>query len=863
MTPDQLRNLWAKPQPDFSPVPFWFWNAELAPDEIRRQLRDFREHGVWSVIPHARIPLPESTGWLTDRWFECFAACLDEARSTGMQVWIYDEGMYPSGSAGGRVVACRPDLRARVLVRVRVEDADARRLPDWAVTDGCAWESELHRDAQWGYVVLSSGSRIRGLGYGVDPLYPDLLNPESTREFIRIACEPYWERFAADFGSVIPALFTDEPSPLGRLNSIHYRPWNSEIGPQLQSRFGATLEDVLPLLWEDPATGPGTDWAHRAFQHVVDSLFADAYYRPLSAWCEARGIALSGHPAGMSELSHLRWFQLPAQDVVWRQVTPESSSAGGPDSVLGKVSSSAAHLAGRRRNANEAFGAYGWELSAPEMKWLTDWLLVRGVNLLIPHAFYYSLEGEAKHERPPDVGPGNQWWPAYRSFADYVSRISGLFSQGRHVAGIAVYDHGNQTEPDAGRALLEIQRDFDYLERSILEDPEGVSIEGGQLWTEHTAYRVLVVPRGHHLPIASLRRIQEFAEGGGIVIALGHRPIGCLEPERLAEADEIVQSIWPNGSEFVTPFGGHQLAALLFRLVPGDPHCAPPTPALRVIHHATHIGEAYLFVNESVERTIDCEITPRGAGIPEVWDAESGGFRRIWHYVRDGTAITLPLRLSPSESRVIVVTRQPDPLRIQETNLDEISHAERTTAGVRVTGWASRNGVASALGVERFEAFRGAASVEGVPEPVVLAGPWECRADGRSWTTPGLEPADIPGFAGVIEYVTHFDLGSAAEEPALEWRLELDGVSEFAAIGLNETPQDSAARLWPPFRWSVSPVPGVNQLTIRVWNSLANRYDGANRPSGLTGPVRLTARRRVSFDLLPSEPLEFPVSVVG
>ncbi|TPW01692.1 MAG: hypothetical protein FD129_3311, partial [bacterium] len=127
----------------------------------------------------------------------------------------------------------------------------------------------------------------------------------------------------------------------------------------------------------------------------------------------------------------------------------------------------------------------------------------------------------------------------------------------------------------------------------------------------------------------------------------------------------------------------------------------------------------------------------------------------------------------------------------------------------------------------------------------------------------GLEPADIPGFAGIIEYVTHFELGRAAEEPALEWRLELDGVSEFAAIGLNETPQDSAARLWPPFRWSVSPVTGVNQLTIRVWNSLANRYDGANRPSGLTGPVRLTARRRVSFDLLPSEPLEFPVSVVG
>lgn len=38
-------------------------------------------------------------------------------------------------------------------------------------------------------------------------------------------------------------------------------------------------------------------------------------------------------------------------------------------------------------------------------------LAVRGVNLFIPHAFYYSIEGERKGERPPDVGPNSIWWP--------------------------------------------------------------------------------------------------------------------------------------------------------------------------------------------------------------------------------------------------------------------------------------------------------------------------------------------------------------------------------------------------------------------------------------------------------------------
>lgn len=64
----------------------------------------------------------------------------------------------------------------------------------------------------------------------------------------------------------------------------------------------------------------------------------------------------------------------------------------------------------RRRNANECFGACNkddnpWQLSGGDIKWYTDWLAVRGVNLFIPHAFYYSIRGKRKDERPPDVGP--------------------------------------------------------------------------------------------------------------------------------------------------------------------------------------------------------------------------------------------------------------------------------------------------------------------------------------------------------------------------------------------------------------------------------------------------------------------------
>jgi len=56
------------------------------------------------------------------------------------------------------------------------------------------------------------------------------------------------------------------------------------------------------------------------------------------------------------------------------------------------AASSAAHHH-RERNLNEFAGAYGESLTYEELKWLASWLLIRGCNLLVPHAYYYSMRG--------------------------------------------------------------------------------------------------------------------------------------------------------------------------------------------------------------------------------------------------------------------------------------------------------------------------------------------------------------------------------------------------------------------------------------------------------------------------------------
>ena len=45
------------PPREYTPVPFWFLNGNLTHGEIRRQMRDFCDHGVYGVVLHPRMGL--------------------------------------------------------------------------------------------------------------------------------------------------------------------------------------------------------------------------------------------------------------------------------------------------------------------------------------------------------------------------------------------------------------------------------------------------------------------------------------------------------------------------------------------------------------------------------------------------------------------------------------------------------------------------------------------------------------------------------------------------------------------------------------------------------------------------------------
>ena len=83
-------------------IPFWSWNDRLEEEELRRQIRVMHDLGMNGFFMHARGGL--ETEYLSDEWFSCVDACVDEARKLGMEAWSYDENGWPSGFAGGKLL---------------------------------------------------------------------------------------------------------------------------------------------------------------------------------------------------------------------------------------------------------------------------------------------------------------------------------------------------------------------------------------------------------------------------------------------------------------------------------------------------------------------------------------------------------------------------------------------------------------------------------------------------------------------------------------------------------------------------------------------------------------------------------------
>jgi hypothetical protein len=569
------------PPREFSVLPFWFWNDTLTEKEIIRQIADFDAHGVYGFVIHPRIGLPENIEWLSPEMIRFMRVAIEEASKRKMSVILYDEGMYPSGSSSGQVVAKNPDHAAHGLAKIDLMPGEEPVLPEGSELVTVNIRANGSRVA---IIERPSGGVIRGLHYigegsgrlrEESPPAGDILNPDAVKSFIDLVYEKYYKEFGKYFGNTVIGIFTDEPSPLGRGGGRGIIAGNARLIPLINKQIGYDITPYLSDLWFKDS--PEAEKHRLDYNTAMNSCLEDIYYKSLSSWCSGHGISLMGHPAGSMDIGTEKYFQVPGQDLVWRYVEPGPKALEGQHSTMAKCASSAMLHLGYRRNSNELYGAYGHNFTWDEMLWLANWCFVRGQNMMIPHAFYYSIRGPRFDERPPDVGPNSEWWGNYKEYADAARRLSWINTDSKQVCSVAILADPTFLPYRAAKVLYQNQIDFNYLEvRHLLEN---VKITDKGLGINGMTYSSIIIDSLFDIPESVIPVLQQFASKGKLIIT-GNKEL----------AARVGNSLFFPASEGIEK--------VLMSSVPGDLKLTVPADGIRYRHVIKGKENYYMIFNE-------------------------------------------------------------------------------------------------------------------------------------------------------------------------------------------------------------------------------------------------------------------------
>ncbi len=689
---------------------FWFHGTESR-ERLQEYVEKVAEGGNGCFTAESR----PHNDWLGPGWYRDLAVCLEAAKKRDLQMWIFDEKWWPSGEVGGKVP---PEYGAKTMEAeaASVEGPKAFAAAGYggphvvAAVAGRATEagidgaslvdlSDRVKDGTLAWDVPAGAWKIMKFTWkytGGGRILVDGASKGCVDWYVRTVYQPHYDRFKDDFGKTIRGYFYDEPETPGD--------WGTEVLPMLRER-GADWRKAL-VAWKFQLAGEEQAAARYQYQDAFAEAWGRTLYGGLSDWCGAHRVVSMGHflehgweyldprlcAGNMFQLQ--KYSGMGGIDLVCRQFYPGQRDLGLWQ--MAKLGSSISHVYAKADDLTmcEMFGAYGQDITYPQMKWLTDQMQVRGVNFMIPHSF--NPKAPRDTDCPPYFYNGGYEprWPLYRVYADYTSRLSLLLAGGRHVAPVAILYLGNSRH--VGKAIPPEQIttslddalfDSDWMPYDVLENDATIADKTLRLHQER--YRVLVVPPVEVIPCGALEKARAFFEAGGVVVGYGFLPTkSATLGKTSADIAALAEAVWGAGAApglkvcKTSPAGGRSYLLPeqptpeeLQQVLAGDAGIRPALEVvqgktdgwLHVLHRVKAGRDVFLVCNQDHQGGAkDFRFRITAEGVPECWDAMRCE-RTAVPFRRDGAAVEVDLALEPSESALIVFAPEKRPLPMRLT----------------------------------------------------------------------------------------------------------------------------------------------------------------------------------------------------
>jgi len=830
-------------------MPF-FWQHGDSDELIISELHRVYESGIGGVCIESRVH-PDFMG---ESWFEDIRLILAECKKLGMKVWLLDDRQYPTGVANFEIRDKYPELGKRALTERHMDVAGP--VKDGAVlcetlmgqpgklcaVVACEREPAGSCQKMTGKTVNLTGNIKDGVvffdlpeGYwrifviyeiDVKDNYIDMLREESVQVLINAVYEPHYRELKEYFGNTFEAYFTDESFilanarlPLGNENaSKGIFPWNENVYNALYEKYGEVLWEKLPSLWF-----PSQNQAEIRLDYMdtVTALYRRCFSYQLGEWCRAHGVMYVGHIVEDNDYhSKLRsaghfFRSLDGQDVAGIDVVLCQIVPGMGDNTisvpcaydiadheffhfgLAKLGSSHAHIQPEKqgRAMCEIFGAYGWAEGLPMMKWLADHMMVRGINLFVPHAFSSRFPN-------PDCPPhfyalGNN--PEYRGFKhlmDYMNRVCGLLSGGKHHSTCALLYHA-EAEWSGGKymkfekiakILTEAQLDFDVVSGDYLAKAE---MQKGKMRLTEEEYPLIVVPFAEILPEKTLNQLKR-AEQAGIDVLF----VNGMNPK-----DEK-GNLWSVGRKI----GIESVADYIREKYADVTAVGENNKNLRYYHYSKGNTHCVMLTNEGVCGKVVADL--------EFKDFAGGNF--VKYYPMENKAYSCI-----STEKIHIEIGEYNSLMLFFGDVPEFDAQPETRL------------IKTEMDFEWKVSF--AESVEYDPVEYPQNGVFKNERNLVEFVNIAREN---PRFAGFVKYETTLNLKEG------RYKLDLGRVGETAKLFVNEKP--AGDRIVPPYSFEFEAREGENKITVITASHLAYKVrDVRSSPYlmlesvGLQGPVTL------------------------
>jgi hypothetical protein len=678
--------------------------------------------------------------------------------------------------------------------------------------------------------------------------------------------------------------------------------WTERFAAEFRKRRGYDPIRYLPIvagrIIDDRAT---SDRFLDDLRRTVGDLLTD-HYDHFAERAKAYGLGIqceSGGPHGapIDALETFRSSAMP-QTEFWAQSAEHRSRD--EDRFFIKEAASAADIYGKPFAADEGMTSIGpqWSESlATDLKPTFDRALTEGMTRLVWHEFTsepkeFGLPGR-EYFAGTHINPNITWWNQSEPFFRYLNRSQFLVQQG-HAVDDVLYFYGDEVpnfvrlkSDDPAHVLPGY--DYDVTDADALLRALTLS-RGTLISPAGNAYRLLVMPLGRRLSLASLERIALYVRQGGALAGdppLG--PAGNLDQTSAQRFSQLVQEVWGGCAATPHAYGsGMVICTADGRAALQSLHVAPDfedsSGHLDFAHRAEGTTDIYFVRNDS-SQTVDTVATFRVTGrAPELWNAVDGSIVPQLVYQTQAGRTSVPLHLDPFGSTFVVFRETAGLHAIQ------ILKGGGAVASARLTG-DGHTGLAleaAKPGTYRVPLSDGRKLTALVPSPKsqdLPASQWTIEFQADRGAPAGTQPltsfqswseSTDPGvryFSGTATYRTEVDVKHAADERVF---LTLSGLDEICTVRINGK---NAGTLWAlPYRLDItgSLVPGRNTLELDVTNLWPNRIIGdaqpsAKRtytrtnirkytadspllPSGLIGPVSLEFDRPAALSNTPGDP---------